>query len=294
MAATKYIFSIVNDFPNQKVSLDSLSYEIRESEITVALDYINANEVECDIWFKDELSSVDTTSTLPAVIAAHQGEPLPTTEPPHMPDGRPVVRADSRPLGTSTYFTMVGDDSTSIGGGVEMVWDFSNDNNLYTGPDVPSGYKAKEFLLSFHCPIYIKDGTLYFFDAPWGQYATMDVAVPPGNYYPNPAGSIPAAALGLSGSQMYSYSGEDIISYKVYLNKHRMYGNCPMGDELNAEGAAVNAIPPGWYLRGRIYTPSDDVVSKGFASIESYRRCTVLLPGMTIDKLSEYTWEEEE
>lgn len=294
MAATKYVFSIANDFPNKKVSLDSLSYEIRESDIVTSLDYINANEIECDIWFKGELNQTDTTSTLPAIIAAHQGEPLPETEPPTMPDGRPVVRADSRPLGTSTYFTMAGDDTTSIGGGIEMVWDFSNDEGLYTGPDVPSGFKAKQFLLYFHCPVYLKDGTLYFYDAPWGQYATMTISVPPGNYYPNPAGTIPASALGLSGTKMYSYSDNEIVDYKTYLNRHRMYGSCPMGDELNAEGAAVNPVPPGWYLRGRIYTPESDTTSKGFASIEAYRRCTQLLPGMEVDKLSEYTWEEEE
>src|SRR3990172_13263739 len=49
-------------------------------------------------------------------------------EGPRMPDGRPIVRADTRPLDTSTYFTTCGDDSTSIGGGTEIRWDFSNDD----------------------------------------------------------------------------------------------------------------------------------------------------------------------
>ncbi len=33
--------------------------------------------------------------------------------PPEMSDGRPIVRADSRPLDFQTYYTMVGDDSTA-------------------------------------------------------------------------------------------------------------------------------------------------------------------------------------
>ena len=62
-------------------------------------------------------------------------------ESPHMEDGRPIVRADTRPLNTQTYFTMCGDDSTSIGNGVKLMWDFSNDDNIYTGPEVPSGFQ---------------------------------------------------------------------------------------------------------------------------------------------------------
>lgn len=49
---------------------------------------------------------------------------------PFMDDGRPVVRADTRPLNTQTYFTDAGDDSTSIGGGIKLLWDFSNIEKL--------------------------------------------------------------------------------------------------------------------------------------------------------------------
>ena len=149
MSATKYTYAIT-DFLNNKVDVDSLTDEIRASSITIALDYINATETECDIWFKAELLPIDSTSTLPALVAAHDGEPPEVVEPPVMKDGRPIVRSDSRPFYTSTYFTMQGDDSTSIGDGVELVWDFSQDNNLHTGPDVPTGYKCKEIHLSFN------------------------------------------------------------------------------------------------------------------------------------------------
>jgi len=280
----KYTYSITTDFSNHKVNIGKLNQAIRSSSITTALDYINSNQTECDIWFKDELSTLDSTTTLPAVIAAHDGEPLPEYAAPTMDDGRPLVRADSRPLDTETYFTMAGDDSTSIGGGVAMTWDFSNDDDLYEGPEVPSGFKAKKIYMTFHCPVHLKDGTVYFFNAPWGCYMSMFVGVPANSYYPNPAGSIPASALGLPGNDMYAYTIED-MPYQCYLNRHHMYGDCPMGDELNAEGAAVNAVPVGWKVCGLIVTPDSDNVSKGYASLEMYRCHTMLLPGQTIESL---------
>jgi hypothetical protein len=135
--------------------------------------------------------------------------------------------------------------------------------------------------MAFTGLVYIKDGTMYFFDAPWGCYCDMYITIPAGNYYPNPAGSIPAAALGLSGSQMYAYASKDVI-YTSYLRHHMMYGSCPMGDELNAEGAAIDGLPIGWYITGIIFTPTSDNVSKGYASLEMYRFKTILLPGETV------------
>jgi len=285
--AAKYTFNIAADFPNQKVDSAALTLEIRDSDITTALDYINTTTTECDIWFKAELSVLDSTATLPTIIAAHDGERLPDEAAPTMADGRPIVRADSRPLEMETYFTMVGDSTANIGDGLEMVWDFSTNDNAYEGPEVPSGFKAKKLAMKFHCPVHLKDGTIYFFDAPWGSYISMFIGVPANSYYPNPAGNIPASALGLPGTTMYAYTSVD-IAYQRYVNKHHMFGSCPMGDELNAEGAAVNGIPVGWSICGLIVTPNSDNVSKGFGSLEMYRCHTILLPGMDIEHLSHY------
>jgi len=284
MADTQYTFSINGDFPNHKVNVDTLSYEITTSTITHALSYISTEGDDCNILFKETLDAIDTTATLPAIIAAHQGNAPLETAFPQTPDGVPIVRADSRPLNTEVYFTMCG-DSTGIGDGVEFVWDFSNNDNEFVDPLwVPSGYKAKKLTANFNCPIWMKDGTMYFFDAPWGQHISMFVGVPAGNYYPNPAGDIPASALGLTTGGMYSYASED-TPYSSYVMKHRMYGNCPMGDELNAEGASLYPIPTGWNLCGVIITPESDIISKGYASLEMYRCHTVLLPGQTIESL---------
>ena len=282
--AAKYSFNIA-DFPNQKVDVDKLMGEIRSSAIVTAVDYINTTVTLCDIWFKDTLSVTDATSTLPAVIAAHDGEHLVDAEPPHMDDGRPLVRADTRPMGTQTYFASRGDSSTDIGDGTELRWDFSDSTtDVYTGSEVPDGFKAKEILLTFHCPIYLKDGAIYFFDAPWGQVMHMDIVVPSGGYYPNPAGGIPASALGLPGTDMYAQASGNVV-YVSYVHSHFVYGDCPMGDELNAEGCAIDALPVGWMLRGLIITPESDNISKGYASMEMYRCHTCLLPGQTIESL---------
>jgi len=169
------------------------------------------------------------------------------------------------------------------------MWDFGPDSPYTTvsgpytcscGSSIPPGYKAQIIDLYFLDPIYLKDGALYFFDAPWGQFCSMSILVPAGGYYPNEHGSIPASALGQPGNGMYSYASHDTMYYR-YVNRHHMYGSVPMGDELNAEGAMVNALPKGWFVRAGIVTPISDNVSKGFASFEMYRHRSVILEGDT-------------
>lgn len=271
---------------NGVVNVGRLTEDIQQSAIVTALDFITTSTDHCDIWFKAILSN-DDSSTLSVIVANHSGEPLPEVdETPRMPDGRPIVRADTRPLNTMTMFTSSGDDSTSIGGGAILQWDFSNDDDEYTGPEVPAGLKCKQILLSFHCPVYLKDGTMYFFKAPWGAYVRMEIAVPPGQYYPNPAGSIPASALGLvDDDRMFANSGSDIVTMQVYVNKHPMYGDCPMGDEFNAEGCSVDALPIGWYVRALIFCPEANTEFKGYGDIELYRCHSCLLPGQTIEDI---------
>ena len=112
----------------------------------------------------------------------------------------------------------------------------------------------------------------------------MDILVPDGGYYPNPAGPYTAAQLGLPGSLKYAQASGNVV-YQSYVHNHYVFGDCPMGDELNAEGCAVDALPVGWYLRGLIITPNSDTTSKGYASMEMYRCHSVLLPGQTIDSI---------
>ena len=282
----KYVYQITG-FPNNAANADRLQLEIlADGDITVGLEYVTVKSNSVDIVFKTDLSSAEEDA-LDALVAAHSGEALDYNDPPVMDDGRPIVRADTRPLTTSTYFTMAGDTASGIGNGPELRWDFSDPINypvvsgattLSNGFEIPEGHKAIVFDLTFLDPVYFKDGTIYHFDSPWGQYACMDINVPAGGYYPNDHGEIPASALGLGGTQMYSYAATDQIYYR-YVNMHYMYGSCPMGDELNAEGCMVDALPVGWFVRGVIITPNSDNTSKGFAEYEMYRHRSIILPG---------------
>jgi hypothetical protein len=76
MSATKYTYSINDDFPNQALFEDRLAQEIVASAITIAFDYISTSGDVCDIWFKDELPSADQT-VLDGLVAAHSGAVLP-------------------------------------------------------------------------------------------------------------------------------------------------------------------------------------------------------------------------
>lgn len=71
-----YTYSLQNNFPNNLISLDRLTQEIGTSPIVIALDYITTVGDECNIWFKDSLSTSDN-DILNSLIAAHSGEPLP-------------------------------------------------------------------------------------------------------------------------------------------------------------------------------------------------------------------------
>jgi len=279
----KYTY-IMSDFFNNKVDTDKLSEDILRSDITIALDYINSNYAECDVWFKAQLTQNDIT-TLSGIVSEHDGEPIPVVSPPTMPDGRPIVRSDTRPLGTQTYFTCTGDAGyDDIGEGFGWLWDFSNDANAYNqdsvenGPTIASGYKAKLIHQSFNDEVYLKDGAVYFIDATFGSYLSMYVTVPSGNFYPNVSGTYTAASLGLPGIDMYAYATNDVF-YVTYVNKHFMLGDCCMGDELNAEASSVSSVPAGWYFSGLVVTTEDNDSLKGHGCLELYRRSTAILPG---------------
>ena len=259
---TKYTFSISADFPNQEVNSTILTDEIQASSITHALDYINTSNDDCDIWFKNTLTSAEE-ATLSGIISAHVDGPSSTA--PVMPDGRPIVRSDSRPIGYSTMFTMAGDTASGIGDGKEIVWDFSNDDDLTASGIAPDGYKMKRMEITFLDPVYIKEGCIYFHNAKKGSYATFAVVCPEGQYYTERDGS-PTMA-----------SGDTYIT--KYVNRHYFYGTCAMGDELNTESATENALPSNYKLWVDVVVPDTDNDSYGYGELEIYRSRTCLLPG---------------
>jgi len=80
MALTAYTYSISEDFPNGKVNPSTLAEQIEASSIVIALDHIETNGDDCDIWFKAALDQADQT-TLNGIVAAHSGEEAVDHEP---------------------------------------------------------------------------------------------------------------------------------------------------------------------------------------------------------------------
>jgi len=162
MAATKYTFSIYSDFPNHKVATDRLSQEIADSTIVTALDYINTSGDDCDVWFKDALSSGDVT-TLDGLVVVHSGEPLPDEATPVKidgarfdSDGKQVIVPTPAPSGSYTWYTSQGDQITPTiirGGGTpaRIVYDTAE-----------TGVKTVE--MSFAEAVYVHDGEINWRD----------------------------------------------------------------------------------------------------------------------------------
>jgi hypothetical protein len=179
-------------------------------------------------------------------------------------DGKALVRADSRPIGTTTYFTSRG-DSAGIGDGNNMWWSFADTDDDIASP--PAGWKGKEIDLTFADEVWLKEGTIYFHNALPKSYVHLMILCPDQGFYLDRDGAVQQA------------SGDVLINR--YVNHHHICGDCPMGDELNTEGSS-NAIPAGYIFRTAIYVPDTDSASHGNIEMELYRKRTYLLPGESL------------
>lgn len=175
-------------------------------------------------------------------------------------DGKNFVRSESRPVGTSVCFVGAGDDpDEGIGEGKDLSWDFSNNEDEV---DAPSGFKRKRIELRFLDVVYLKEGTCYFHNAPKGCHVDVYVVAKAGAYYKKNDGS-------------YSIAQTD-LPVAHYVIKHKMQGNCPMGDELNTETSS-EGFPTNYRVWIEVTTPSDDDVSNGYILLEMYRSRTCIL-----------------
>lgn len=115
----KYTYSIQNDFPNGAVVTSKLSDEILDSNITIALDYIGTNGDDCDIYFKNDLSSAEQ-STLSGVVSVHDGVFIAASIGVDLVDewrdrsGKLRVHQTSRKLGLRIVWAGAGDDVSNI------------------------------------------------------------------------------------------------------------------------------------------------------------------------------------
>lgn len=178
-------------------------------------------------------------------------------------DNRVFVRAGSRKFEWNTNFTNFADKIDTpqvIYGGKQIQWDFSNTDDDITAP---TGYKKKRIVVQFIDSIQIKEGTLYFLGAPLGAYAEWSVVCPSGQYYYKNDGT-PALAT------------EDTII--MTFVKAGMMGDCPMGDEFNAEEAS-DVIPSYYKFWCDITTPDTTGYTdfKGHILAEINRERSVIL-----------------
>lgn len=168
-------------------------------------------------------------------------------------DGKPYNRAESRPLNKTTYFTMVGDDATTLRAGQKTIYDFANTDNDVVSP--PTGFKQKQLDLTFLNALNLKEGTIYFKNMEWGSYIDLSVVAPAPLVHPTVD-----------------------VTVEHFVANHFMFGTNNLGDELNTE-AASGEIPVGFIFRLLITVPDTTWTAglepAGFVSFEMYTGSTI-------------------
>ena len=160
MSSEKYTYSVSGDFPNHKVDIPRLTEEIQTSAITIALDYIEVQSDDCNIWFKAALDG-ENRNRLDTIVANHSGEPL-------SEDVLPVRDADARfdsdkkqvvvitpaPRGTFTWYTGCGDIKEPLqrGAGQEAL--------IEIPANTPAGTHTVELDFAEDGGVYIHDGEI--------------------------------------------------------------------------------------------------------------------------------------
>lgn len=182
-------------------------------------------------------------------------------------DGRIFVRAESRPLGTNTNFAIAGDTESEIGGDTKWLFDFSNNDNDVSNP--PSGYKQKKLEFTFIDNVWLKEGTLYWENMPFGSFMELGFAVPNNGYYYANEGEY-------EGQLKQNLTGNNLMVHRFAQSP--MMGNCPMGDELNTEASSDSPVIPGT-IGTILITVPDSVPSNAHCAvqIELYRERTIIL-----------------
>jgi len=120
MTATKYPFSIQDDFPQHKVNSDRLLLELGATALAPLVARVDTFGDECGVWFIEALEP-EEVALLEDVVAAHSGEPLTHVE----------FRASTALVGDPKEVTA--EDWTDVGGVVTNVSFFVADIDLALG-----------------------------------------------------------------------------------------------------------------------------------------------------------------
>lgn len=189
--------------------------------------------------------------------------------------GRWVVRSDSRRENWDTVFQGAGDNlSTSeLGTGTPFLFDFSanvSDERWVSSP--PVGYKQQSIKWNFFKPVYIKEGTLYFFNMPKGSYCDFYVGVP--NGYPYVEKTVDENYDVIRTTKTCSV---DYLRFQHWVVRYHLEGSVPMGDKLNTETAAEHYTYP-FHIFEAVFTVPEITgweQAHGHWSLEIYRPGTI-------------------
>jgi hypothetical protein len=190
--------------------------------------------------------------------------------------GRWVVRSDSRKNGWDTVFQGAGDNMQTgvIGDGVPLRFDFeaaAEDSRWLTSeqdPTIPAGYKRQRIDWHFSDWVYVKEGTLYFYNMPKGSFANMWIVAPPNAFFTR------KKLDAHQNLERITYPSGDVeVPFVHWVANYPMEGTCPMGDELNTESAAETPAYPGIIWRAEFSVPEIEnwEQAHGHWSLELYR-----------------------
>lgn len=190
--------------------------------------------------------------------------------------GKWIVRAESKIAGYEVVFAGSGDEiggTMEIGGGPEFRFDFETDTQLVPAPE---GFRRARIDWQFNDKVYIKEGTIYFFNMPKGSYVDMTLVCPVGCSYGYRVHGRPESR---SAEVLFATATEEVV-VSHWINHNLMEGSAPMGDEFNTESAG-EASPPTYLIwRAEITIPeiSNWRECHGHWTLELYRPSSVYFP----------------
>lgn len=186
--------------------------------------------------------------------------------------GRWVVRSDSRKQGLDVVFQGSGDNCITkrSGDGIPFTFDFSAvaDDVKWDNENAPVGYKQQIIDWQFCDWVYIKEGTLYFYNMPKGSFINFEILAPPGTYGLNKSLNEKQEII-----KTYFPTNEDWYTILQWVVDYHIEGSAPMGDELNTESAAENPSPDYFIWRAIVNVPETEgwESAHGHWSLEVYR-----------------------
>jgi hypothetical protein len=231
----------------------------------ISVNYASGGAAETNVFLYDDITQ-NETAEIDGVVVAHIPTPLPPLPPvPQDSEGKMFVRAESRPLDCTTYFTTAGDKvdaPQAIGDGNRLEWDAADPTYNWVTDGSVKRYTVD---IQFIDSVWIKEGTVYWSDAMKDGYLDMYIVCPPGGYFM------------YLGQVKQNTTGQDLI-IEHYVNKHPIQGSWVGGDEMNTETCS-QAMPTYLKIRMVMTIPVADVTSHGYVELEMFRQRTIIYEG---------------